>query len=94
MLNRIMMILSIAVVTGCLDPYYPAIESSDVNILVVDGDLDTSTGDAYVALSHGVALTEPDSFPRVTNAYVTIEDGLGGVYLLANGGDGAAASRR
>lgn len=88
MVIRSVMIFLIVVVTGCLDPYYPPIETSDVDILVVDGALDTSSGEASVVLSRGVALSEPDSFPRVSNALVTIEDKQGNVYPLAGSGNG------
>mgnify|MGYP005811536553 CR=1 FL=1 len=88
MFNRILMVLLIVVTNGCLEPYYPPIESSDVDILVVDGVLDTSTGEASVSLSRGVALSEPDSFPRIIRAFVAIEDEQGNAYPLAEAADG------
>ncbi|MEJ1240705.1 DUF4249 domain-containing protein [Chryseolinea sp. T2] len=86
---RILLISAIVLMIGCLDPYYPEIESGEVDILVVDGGLDTSTGDASVTLSQGVALSEPDSFARVTHALVSIEDAQGTVYPLSDKGDGS-----
>lgn len=82
-MSRIVLFLTLIVATGCLDPYYPYIDSTDVNILVVDGALDTGDGSASVVLSRGVSLALPDSFPRISMAFVAIEDVQGNVYPLA-----------
>jgi hypothetical protein len=86
--NRIASLLLLFGMVGCLDPYSPPIKTSDVNILVVDGLLDTSEGTANVTLGRGVSLGLPDSFPRVQNAFVAIEDSRGNVYPLTEGDSG------
>jgi hypothetical protein len=83
MASRIASLILLVVLAGCLDPYSPPIKTSDVNILVVDGLLDTSDGTATVSLSRGVSLAAPDYFPRVRHAYVTVEDARGNIYPLA-----------
>src|SRR6187401_1939198 len=85
MFSRIVWLISIVMVTGCLDPYFPPIDAADVTILVVDGSLDTSEGSATIKLSHGVPLSLPDSFPIVGNAFVAVEDAIGNVYPLMEG---------
>jgi hypothetical protein len=86
--NRIVSLLLLFAMVGCLDPYSPPVKASEVNILVVDGLLDTSEGMANVTLSRGVSLALPDSFPRVQNAFVAIEDSRGNVYPLTEGDSG------
>lgn len=88
MLIRIFTLMLLATVTGCLDPYSPPIAPSDVNILVVDGSLDTSEGEAFVKLTQGVALSLPDSFPPIEHATVAIIDGLGNFYPLTESSPG------
>lgn len=88
MVNRIVWAVCIILLEGCLDPYYPDVDAGDVSILVVDAALDTSVGSATVDLSRALPLSEPDSFPRVVNAFVAIEDGLGNQYALTDQGTG------
>lgn len=73
---------------GCLEPYFPEVNDSDVRILVIDASLDTSDGTATVDLSRAVPLSEPDSFPKLLNAFVTIEDSQGATYPLMSEGTG------
>lgn len=82
MFHRSLQLLLVVLAAGCLDPYSPHVRPADVNILVVDGSLNISDGTATVALSRAVILSSPDSFPPVTNAYVSVEDGSGNVYAL------------
>lgn len=85
MFSRIPWLILILIVTGCLDPYAPPINATDADILVVDGSLDTSEGSATIDLTRGLPLSPSDSFPRVGNAFVAVEDAIGNVYPLAEG---------
>lgn len=77
------MLLTVMVLTGgCLDPYYPPVEDVDVNILVVDGFLDTSEGTATVTLSKAVSLSSDFAPSAESNAIVTLLDHNGSAYPL------------
>jgi hypothetical protein len=83
MASRIASLVLLVVLGGCLDPYSPTIKPADVNILVVDGLLDTRDGTATVRLSRGISLAVENYFPRVRHAFVTVEDARGNIYPLA-----------
>jgi hypothetical protein len=70
----------IASLGGCLDPYAPPVNTDDVNILVVDGFLDTSDGSATVTLSRAVSLSSDESPPQEGNAQLTLLDDDGASY--------------
>jgi len=82
MRNYITILICLVGLSGCLDPYFPPLRPEAVNLLVVDGFLDTSDGTASVTLSRGVPLTEPNEFPSVKGAFVAVEDGYGNSYPL------------
>lgn len=67
---------------GCLDPYYPPVSDTDVNILVVDGFLDTSEGSATLSLSKAVSLSSEAAPAAESYAVVTLLDDKGGAYPM------------
>jgi len=81
-------LLMIFITIACVEPYEPKVDSTDINLLVVDGFLNASDGVATVTLTR----TEP--VPSIeTNAYefgalVSIEDDRGLLYPLAETGSG------
>jgi len=76
-------LLSIAILLGgCLDPYAPPVSEEDVNILVVDGFLDTSSGTASVHLSSAVPLASTEEPLAEPNAQVSLLDDNGTSYPL------------
>lgn len=69
-------------VTGCLESYQPPEIVSDVNILVVDGFLNSTEGSATVRILHATALSD-DSKPKPeANATVSIHAEGGTSYVL------------
>lgn len=59
---------------GCLDPYSPPVGEQEVNILVVDGFLDSNEGTATVALSRAVPLDAESTIAPEPGATVTLYD--------------------
>lgn len=76
------------VFSGCLEPYAPPVSGEDVDVLVVDGFLDASTGEATITLSRAVPLTASDNFPMELGALVSVTDDTGGTYPLSLTGEG------
>jgi hypothetical protein len=70
------------VVTGCVEPYSPPESSKTIDILVVDGFLDSNSGTVNVKLSKAVTLASTEAPPAVTNAIVTLEDSDNNVTAL------------
>lgn len=67
---------------GCLDPYDPPVSEDEVNILAVDGFLDTSEGVASVSLTRAMSLASSDAPTAETNAQVTLLNNSGDAYAL------------
>jgi hypothetical protein len=80
--NHVAWLIFSFLLIGCLDPYAPPGEGSNINPLVVDGSIDTSDGTVSLVLSRGVPLSSPDNFPPVNYAFVAVEDARGNVYPL------------
>lgn len=70
-------------ITACLESYTPSVSDSDVDLLAVDGFLDTSDGSATVKLTKATTLDNGESAPRVQSASVTIEGDDGSSFDLA-----------
>ena len=68
--------------SACLEPYQPPAIDGDVDILVVDGFLNTTDGSATVKLSHAKPLSSPDATEPEMNATVRIQDEGGNSYSL------------
>ena len=73
---------------GCLDPYSPPDVKSDVDILVVDGFLSSTSSSIAVRLSHAIALDSAGTPPPELNATVILEEQNGGSVTLNGTADG------
>ncbi len=73
---------------SCVEPYDPPIKSESVNMLVVDGFLNTSDNYATVRLSRAVPLNSDMPVSEEVNATVNIEDENGSTFPLNNIGLG------
>lgn len=80
--SKSMLVLAL-LLQGCLDPYSPPVSDNEVNILVVDGFLDTSEGSARVTLSKAVPLTATSTTLPEPNALVTLLDDSGSSHALS-----------
>jgi hypothetical protein len=67
---------------GCLDPYKPPALVDNVNLLIVDGFINTTSNTAYVKLSRSITLSDKKANPPEKNAVVYIECEDGSIYYL------------
>lgn len=67
---------------ACVDPYAPPQLKDAGNILVVDGFLSSTSNSAVVKLSRAISLSEGQSFPVESNAFVEVQDQRGSVFSL------------
>jgi hypothetical protein len=67
---------------GCLDPYAPPVSDAEVDILVVDGFLDSREGSATVSLSKAVPLSSDGESTAESNATITLFDDDGASFPL------------
>jgi hypothetical protein len=67
---------------SCVEPYDPPAVSKDVNILVVDGFVNTTDGSATVRLSHTNLISSDSTGAPESNATVVIEDEAGTTFTL------------
>ena len=79
----------ILLIASCIDPYNPPQITDADNYLVVDGFLDSSTGEGTVTLSQTISLSDGDQIPYVNDAQVQLELKEGGVYPFVFSGNGA-----
>ena len=77
-----------ALVFSCIDPFAPKINSTDSNILVVNGYLDASTGSATIQLSRSTNIADVLSSPAELKATVTISSSGGIIYQFIEQGGG------
>ncbi len=70
----ILSFLILTVLTGCLDPYQPSEILTDVNILVVDGFVNTTDNSAVVKLSYASSLSSETTGAPESGASVDIEE--------------------
>jgi hypothetical protein len=77
------LILVALMVDGCIEPYDPPLNDSDVNLLVVDGFLNASDALATVTLSRTQPVNGTGDIPAESGAQIVIEDGSGLFYPLA-----------
>lgn len=68
--------------TACIEAYDPPVDANDINLLVVDGYLNASTGIATVKLSRTQPVKGDEAVPTETGASIFIEDSKGGTYFL------------
>jgi hypothetical protein len=78
-------IVFILIVTGCLDPYPPPVTDAEVNFLVVDGFINSGTGEATVKLSRALPIDASEAHPPVRRAQVRVEKDDGtAIFLTEN----------
>lgn len=70
----------IFIASACLEPYQPPAILGDVDVLVVDGFLNSTDGSATVRLSHANALSSQNKIKPESNATVSIHT-EGGTFL-------------
>lgn len=78
----------LGVAISCIEPYNPPPITETVDILVVDGFLNSADSSAVVKLSKATALTDSDGPPPERNAFVRVEDETGNLFLLGESGNG------
>jgi len=78
----ILFALSMVALAGCIEPFSTPAIKDQVNILVIDGFVDSSNGSVRARLSKAVALSDPASPAVVDDAQVSLEDALNHVVVL------------
>ena len=68
--------------TGCVEPYQPAVEKSSQHVLVVDGFINTTTSSASVHLTRTKPIDDK-TFTSEQKAKVLVEEESGNTYPLA-----------
>ncbi|RAK67044.1 DUF4249 domain-containing protein [Hymenobacter edaphi] len=81
----------LALLAGCIEPYDPKVDNREINLLVVDGFINTS-GVTTIKLSRAQTLTTKGGPPPETRAVVFIEEEGGRRYPLTEGAAGTYAS--
>lgn len=76
------------ILDACIEPYDPPLNDSDVNLLVVDGFLNTADGVAIVSLSRTLPVNSEQDIPRESGAQLFIQDGSENLYPLSEIQDG------
>lgn len=71
-----------AVMTGCIDPYDVPTGNEEIDILVVDGFLNSTEKSASVKLTKALALAKSTEYTNEHDALVTIEDTNGNTFYL------------
>jgi hypothetical protein len=89
--NNSVLIMLLAVVAGCLEPYQAPVQENP-NYLVVDAFVDLGKGSANVNLSRSVTLVSKDVPVAETGARVFLEDQNGQRLLLPEQNGAYAAS--
>ena len=84
---RRLFVFACVLLTACVDPYQPPVISGDVDIVVVDGFLNSTDKSATVVLSRAVALGGGSSEPE-SSASVNVEDENGSTYALVESTQG------
>jgi len=87
-LNTWIYAILLIVVTGCLEPYNPPEITDDIDILVVDGFINSSDQVATVRLTKAVPLSADSDDDLGVNAIVEVEDENGNIQTLNAEGNG------
>lgn len=88
-MKRLVRYLSIFALAACVEKYDPKLHSEDVDLLVVDGYVNTSAQTAFVKLTLAQGVNEIGVPRPATDAHVALESKDGNSYELANLGDGS-----
>jgi len=88
--NIIITILLITMVYCCKKPYAPSVTTSDVSLLVVEGQINTGSDSTIVHLAHTIPLSAPAGTvdPPELNATVSIESDANATYPLTETSNG------
>ncbi len=73
---------------GCIEPFPPPVIDAEVDFLVVDGFLDSSSGTVTVTLARAIPLSSTDPFPIENANQVVLEDNAGNEFQLFAQGNG------
>jgi hypothetical protein len=84
----IRIIIFLTILSGCIEPYDPALKDGDMNYVVVDAFLNASDGTATARLSYSQPVKSSGPVPRVLDASVSIDEENGGSYPLSMGAPG------
>lgn len=76
------------VLIGCIEPFPPPVIDVEVDFLVVDGFLDSSSGTVSVSLARAIPLSSKEPFPVENANQVILEDNAGNVFPLTPEGNG------
>jgi hypothetical protein len=86
--GTLIFIWSLAFTVSCIEPYNPPAIKEIVDILVVDGFLNSTDSSAVVKLTRAIALSDTGEPAPELNAAVRIEDENGYFYPLVETGNG------
>jgi hypothetical protein len=89
--QRLLVLCGTLSICGCVEPYQPPEVQENVDLLVVDGFLDMSTGSATVRLSHAISLSSATAAAPESGATVAILDASGTSYGLIETAPGTYA---
>src|SRR5947207_2206558 len=76
------LVILLVIVAACIDPFPPPPGTESLDLLVVDGFLNGSTGVAEVRLSRSLPLSSGDGYPNEGGATVRVIDESGNAFLL------------
>jgi hypothetical protein len=86
--GTLIFIWTLVFAASCIEPYNPPAIKEIVDILVVDGFLNSTDSSAVVKLSRAISLSDTGEPGPERNATVRIEDENGNFYPLMEMGDG------
>ncbi len=87
---RLYLIVILALLASCREPFEPEIEPTDLNVLVVEGYLDSEGIPSVLSLSYTRPIQgESGFFPNLAGANVYLESSAGQRYNLKDIGNGS-----
>lgn len=82
------LLMIISSISACVEPYAPTLDNENINLLVVDGFINASTGATSVTLTRTLPVSSTESMPYETGAFVSVEDSEGLQYPLLESANG------
>jgi hypothetical protein len=82
------LVIILATVNACIEPYEPPVNDADVRFLVVDAYINASNGTATAQLTRTLPVASAEATPVETNALVSIEEKNGAKYQLTENASG------
>jgi hypothetical protein len=86
------MSISAITLTGCKNPYNPAVTASNVNYLVVEGLINSGQDSTIIKLSRTVNISDTTKVNPELGAQVTVESDQNTIYPIQEIGKGRYAS--